>query len=130
MKTVGFCSVGHIYIFGPLRYNCMYIHIHGIDICINICMYVCMYVCIIISRLLCIFLLLYYSQVLHYHLDQQEVAFVGITNHILDAAKTNRAVSLFRPTASKVRRNSYAQISFYYTYVVDLLNTGRLGDTC
>lgn len=41
-------------------------------------------------------------QVLHYHLDQQEVAFVAITNHILDAAKTNRAVSLFRPTASQV----------------------------
>ena len=39
---------------------------------------------------------------LHYHLDQQEVAFVGITNHVLDAAKTNRAVSLFRPTASHV----------------------------
>ena len=41
-------------------------------------------------------------QVLHYHLDQQEVAFVAITNHILDAAKTNRAVNLFRPTASEV----------------------------
>ena len=41
-------------------------------------------------------------KVLHYHLDQQEVAFVAITNHILDAAKTNRAVSLFRPTASQV----------------------------
>ena len=30
------------------------------------------------------------------------MAFVGITNHVLDAAKTNRAVSLFRPTASHV----------------------------
>ena len=40
-------------------------------------------------------------KVLHYHLDRQEVSFVAITNHILDAAKTNRAVSLFRPEASK-----------------------------
>jgi hypothetical protein len=39
-------------------------------------------------------------KVLHYHLDKQEVSFVAITNHILDAAKTNRAVSLFRPDAS------------------------------
>ena len=39
-------------------------------------------------------------KVLHYHLDQREVSFVAITNHILDAAKTNRAVSLFRPKAS------------------------------
>lgn len=39
-------------------------------------------------------------KVLHYHLDKQEVSFVGITNHVLDAAKTNRAISLFRPKAS------------------------------
>jgi len=39
-------------------------------------------------------------KVLHYYLDQQEVCFVAITNHVLDAAKTNRAVSLFRPEAS------------------------------
>ena len=38
-------------------------------------------------------------KVLHYHLDEQKVAFVAITNHVLDAAKTNRAVSLFRPEA-------------------------------
>ena len=38
-------------------------------------------------------------KVLHYHLDKQEVSFVAITNHVLDAAKTNRAVSLFRPEA-------------------------------
>ena len=37
---------------------------------------------------------------LHYHLDKQEVSFVAITNHVLDAAKTNRAISLFRPEAS------------------------------
>ena len=39
-------------------------------------------------------------KVLHYYLDRQEVSFVAITNHMLDAAKTNRAVSLFRPQAS------------------------------
>ena len=39
-------------------------------------------------------------KVLHYHLDKREVSFIAITNHILDAAKTNRAVSLFRPEAS------------------------------
>ena len=39
-------------------------------------------------------------KVLHYHLDKQEVSFVAITNHVLDAAKTNRAISLFRPEAT------------------------------
>ena len=39
-------------------------------------------------------------KVLHYYLDKQEVSFVAISNHILDASKTNRAVSLFRPKAS------------------------------
>ena len=39
-------------------------------------------------------------KVLHYYLDKQEVSFVAITNHVLDAAKTNRAVSLFRPGCS------------------------------
>lgn len=38
-------------------------------------------------------------KVLHYYLDAQEVSFVAISNHILDAAKTNRAISLFRPRA-------------------------------
>lgn len=37
---------------------------------------------------------------LHYYLDDQKVSFVAISNHILDAAKTNRAISLFRPEAS------------------------------
>ena len=45
----------------------------------------------------------YILQALHYYLDQQEVAFVAITNHILDAAKTNRAISLFRPSVSEVQ---------------------------
>ena len=39
-------------------------------------------------------------KVLHYHLDKLEVSFVAISNHVLDAAKTNRAISLFRPEAS------------------------------
>ena len=39
-------------------------------------------------------------KILHYHLDRQEVSFVAISNHVLDAAKTNRAVSLFRPKAT------------------------------
>ena len=30
-----------------------------------------------------------------------EVSFVGISNHVLDAAKSNRAVSLFRPETSE-----------------------------
>ena len=37
---------------------------------------------------------------LHTHLDKKEVSFVAITNHALDAAKTNRAVSLYRPKAT------------------------------
>ena len=40
-------------------------------------------------------------KVLHYHLDCQKVSFVAITNHMLDAAKSNRAVCLFRPEASE-----------------------------
>ena len=40
-------------------------------------------------------------KVLHYHLDKPVVSFVAISNHVLDAAKTNRAVSLFRPGCSK-----------------------------
>ena len=39
-------------------------------------------------------------KVLHYHLDRQLVSFVAITNHMLDAAKSNRAVCLFRPDAT------------------------------
>ena len=36
-------------------------------------------------------------KVLHYYLDRPKVSFVAISNHVLDASKTNRAVSLFRP---------------------------------
>ena len=41
-------------------------------------------------------------QVLHKYLDDAVVSFVCITNHILDAAKSNRAVTLFRPRAADV----------------------------
>ena len=39
-------------------------------------------------------------KVLHYYLEHPEVSFVAITNHPLDAAKTNRAVSVYRPETS------------------------------
>ena len=48
-------------------------------------------------------------KVLHYHLDRQEVSFVAITNHMLDAAKSNRAVCLFRPEASAEDLNTLAR---------------------
>lgn len=35
-------------------------------------------------------------KILHYYLDNPEVSFVAISNQALDAAKTNRAISLFR----------------------------------
>jgi len=35
-------------------------------------------------------------KILHYHLDKPEVSFVAISNTVLDAAKTNRAITLFR----------------------------------
>ena len=40
-------------------------------------------------------------KVLHPHLDMQKVSIVAITNTILDAAKTNRAISLFRPASTE-----------------------------
>ena len=40
-------------------------------------------------------------KVLHFYLDSPEVSFVAISNHVLDAAKTNRAVSLFRPDVTQ-----------------------------
>ena len=39
-------------------------------------------------------------KVLHFHLDNPEVSFVALTNTILDAAKSNRAVCLFQVNAS------------------------------
>ena len=40
-------------------------------------------------------------KVLHYFLDRRYVSFVAISNHALDAAKSNRALCLFRPKTSK-----------------------------
>ena len=48
-------------------------------------------------------------KVLHYHLDKPEVSFVAISNHVLDAAKTNRAVSLFRSGCSKKELETLAK---------------------
>lgn len=39
-------------------------------------------------------------KILHYYLEHPIVSFVAITNHPLDAAKTNRAVSVYRPETS------------------------------
>lgn len=39
-------------------------------------------------------------KVLHFYLEHPITSFVAITNHPLDAAKTNRAVSVFRPEST------------------------------
>ena len=57
-------------------------------------------------------------KVLHPCLDKQEVSFVAITNHILDAAKTNRAVSLYRPEASN--EDLEALVKAYLCYEPDI----------
>ncbi len=48
-------------------------------------------------------------KILHYYLDKQEVSFVAISNHVLDAAKTNRAVTVFRPEAANSELKTLAQ---------------------
>ena len=40
-------------------------------------------------------------KVLHHYLDEHEVSFVAISNHILDAAKTNRAISVMIPETTE-----------------------------
>ena len=40
-------------------------------------------------------------KVLHHYLDKHEVAFVAISNHILDAAKTNRAITVLIPETTE-----------------------------
>ena len=52
-------------------------------------------------------------KVLHYYLDKPEVAFVAISNHILDASKTNRAVSLFRPKPTHQELQELAKASIF-----------------
>ena len=53
------------------------------------------------------------------------MAFVAITNHILDATKTNRAVSLFRPTTSQVFCVSHTSVMV----TMQLVSVERLGNT-
>jgi hemicentin len=43
-------------------------------------------------------------KILHYYLEHPKVSFVAITNHPLDAAKTNRAVSVYRPETSSTSK--------------------------
>ena len=52
-------------------------------------------------------------KVLHYYLDEQEVSFVAISNHIFDASKTNRAVSLFRPKPTGQELHQLAKASIF-----------------
>ena len=52
-------------------------------------------------------------KVLHYYLDKPEVSFVAISNHILDASKTNRAVSLFRPKPTYQELHQLAKASIF-----------------
>ena len=40
-------------------------------------------------------------KILHQYLDEHKVSFVAVSNHILDAAKTNRAVSLVVPETTE-----------------------------
>ncbi|XP_019860429.1 PREDICTED: putative uncharacterized transmembrane protein DDB_G0290641, partial [Amphimedon queenslandica] len=65
-------------------------------------------------------------KVLHYHLDKREVSFVAITNHALDAAKTNRAISLYRPETStedlKILAKDLLRTSTAMTMKSDIIN--------
>jgi hemicentin len=40
-------------------------------------------------------------KILHHYLDEHKVSFVAISNHILDAAKTNRAISVMIPETTE-----------------------------
>ncbi len=40
-------------------------------------------------------------KILHQHLDERQVSFVAVSNHVLDAAKTNRAVSIVIPDTTE-----------------------------
>ena len=59
-------------------------------------------------------------KVLHFYLDKQEVSFVAITNHVLDAAKTNRAISLYRPEAPDEDLETLAKGCFYSKSTLEL----------
>jgi len=64
--------------------------------------------------------------VLHYHLDKQEVSFVAISNDILDASKTNRAVSLFRPKVTDSELHVLAKSCVFTTDQCPLENDMKL----
>ena len=51
-------------------------------------------------------------KVLHQYLDSNIVSFVAITNRALDAAKSNRAVTLFRPETTEQDLNTLARGCF------------------
>ena len=59
-------------------------------------------------------------KVLHYHLDNPEVSFVALTNTILDAAKSNRAVCLFQVNASDDDLQQLASTLMGYKDVKDV----------
>ena len=59
-------------------------------------------------------------KVLHYHLDNPEVSFVALTNRILDAAKSNRAVCLFQVNASNDDLQQLASTLMGYKDVKDV----------
>ena len=65
-------------------------------------------------------------KVLHYYLDKQEVSFVAISNDILDASKTNRAVSLFRPKATNSELHVLAKSCVFATDQHPLENDEKL----
>ena len=69
-------------------------------------------------------------KVLHYHLDKQEVSFVAISNDILDASKTNRAVSLFRPKATDSELHVLAKSCAFATDQHPMENDEKLVEAC
>eukprot|EP00731_Ephydatia_muelleri_P036542 Em0275g1a len=52
-------------------------------------------------------------KVLHYYLENPAVSFVATSNHMLDAAKTNRAITLYRSDTSKGDLITLAKGCFY-----------------
>ena len=69
-------------------------------------------------------------KVLHYHLDKREVSFVAITNHALDAAKTNRAISLYRPETSTEDLEILAKDLLYSTDSITELEENMIVKFC
>ena len=55
-------------------------------------------------------------KVLHYHLDNPEVPFIALTNRVLDAAKSNRAVCLFQVNTTEKDINELAKANLSLKY--------------